>query len=174
MYLPPTTFRAIFLQVQAMVLILIQPDRCLFSHLKLILLLPVCATAMRHRWLSLPLPTPQGLHLPAYGPGCPFSPPGLPTGLRGAPQDRTPFQPPRLPQHRQAFPSLACACPHPRGAGAAPVPCPCPAAGCGLGWDRLPDPAWLLLAVAHKTHSVSWKCARRCYWKHRRVSFADT
>lgn len=131
MYLPTTTFRATFLQLQAMVLILIQPDRSLFSHLQLILLLPVCATAMGTAGFQ-----------PSRSPHI-------------CPQDRTPFQPPRLPQHCQAFPSLACACPHPCGAGAAPVPCPCPAAGCGLGWDRLPDPAWLLLAVAHKTHSVS-------------------
>lgn len=104
MYLPPTTFRATFLQVQAMVLILIQPDRSLFSHLKLILLLPVCATAMRHRWLSLPLPTPQGLHLPAYGPGHSFSPPGLPTSVHRTGLHFSPLGYPSTARHFPAWP----------------------------------------------------------------------
>lgn len=111
--LPTLTFRATFLKLQAMVVILIQLDRSLFSHSQLIL----CVTAMRHGWLCLPLLTLQRLHLPAYGPGPHLSPPGLPTSAQGT----DPFQPPGLPP---GISQQVCACAHPHGAGAAAVPSP--------------------------------------------------
>lgn len=108
-----------------MVLILIHPERSLFSHTELILLLAVCVTAMRPCWLCLPLPTLQHLHLPACDPGDHSSPPGLPKSAHSIGFHFSPLGSP------QAFPSLACACPRPQGAGAAAVPSSCPAAGQG-------------------------------------------
>lgn len=71
-----------------------QPERCLFSHLQLILLLPLCAPAQP------PVPLP-----PCLWPRTPFQPSGAPP--TSAHSRGLHFSPLGSPQHCQAFSSLA-------------------------------------------------------------------
>lgn len=163
MQLPTTTFRETFLKLQTTFLILIQRDRSLFSHLHLILLLPVCVTAMRHCWLCLPCP-PSGNFTSLPMAGTPFHPSGGPHLCQ---QYRTPALEWSPVGSSQAFPSMACACPHPQGARGASVPSSHPTAGRGLRWDRLPGSC--LAAPGHGLqgpHGVLKMCPQVLLEKH--------